>query len=164
MPVYKYTARDNKGKVVTGVVDALNDGNAVAILATKGLTVLGLEEKKGGSTKSRKAGKVPTDQLVMFTRMLATMVEAGMPLVQSLTALYEQTDPVKGRNLRAVLADVIGNVEKGNTLTESLARHPQVFDKLYVSMVRVGEEAGALPKVMADLAALRFSRRRPDFA
>ncbi|MDZ4816040.1 MAG: type II secretion system F family protein [Verrucomicrobiota bacterium] len=152
MPTYKYSARDTKGKVVTGVIDGLNDQNAISTLSAKGLIVLGLEVKKGGSTKVKKPGKVPNDQLVMFTRMVATMVDAGMPLVQALTALYEQTDPKKGKNLRLVLQDIIAHVEAGNSLTEALLRHPRVFDKLYTSMVKAGESGGLLAEILARLA------------
>ncbi|MDX2227255.1 MAG: type II secretion system F family protein [Verrucomicrobiae bacterium] len=152
MPTYKYSARDSKGKVVSGTIEGVNDANAATNLANKGLVVLGLEQAKGGGGGGKKGGKVPSEQLVMFTRMMATMVDAGMPLIQALTALYEQADPVKARNLRLVIQDLIQNVEKGNSLTESLARHPQVFQKLYVSMVRAGESGGLLAEILARLA------------
>ncbi|MDL5054713.1 type II secretion system F family protein [Oscillatoria laete-virens NRMC-F 0139] len=151
MPHYKYQARNAAGKIVSGTIEGVNDSNAVSQLASKGLVVMTMEQAKGGA--GSKTGAVTNEQLVMFTRMLATMVDAGIPLIQSLTALYEQSDPRKAAGLRRVLQDVISTVEKGSTMFEALSKHPKVFTKLYVSMVKAGEAAGLLAPILARLAS-----------
>ncbi len=151
MPKYKYQARNANGKIVSGTIEGVNDSNAVSQLAAKGLVVMSMEQAKGSS--GSKTGAVSNEQLVMFTRMLATMVDAGIPLVQALTALYEQSDPRKAPGLRRVLQDIISTVEKGSTLNEAFAKHPKVFTKLFVSMVKAGEAAGLLAPILARLAS-----------
>lgn len=150
MPKYKYQARNASGKILSGSIEGVNDSNAASQLAAKGLIVIALEQTKGGSGGG--SGSVSNEQLVMFTRMLATMVDAGIPLVQSLTALYEQTDPKKGAGLRKVLQDVIHTVEKGSPLFEAFNKHPKVFNNLFVSMVKAGESGGLLAPILARLA------------
>ncbi|MDZ4743940.1 MAG: type II secretion system F family protein [Verrucomicrobiota bacterium] len=151
MPYYKYQARNASGKIISGKIEGVNDSNAVSQLAAKGLVVMSMEQAKGGA--GSKTGKVTNEQLVMFTRMLATMVDAGIPLIQSLTALYEQSDPKKAAGMRKVLQDVISTVEKGSSLFEAFSKHPKVFDKLFVSMVKAGEAAGLLAPILARLAS-----------
>ena len=80
------------------------------------------------------------------------MIEAGISLVQALTALYEQCDPKRQRSMRYVISDVIGRVQSGETFNESIAKHPRVFSRLYVSMVKAGETGGLLAEILDRLA------------
>ena len=80
------------------------------------------------------------------------MIEAGISLVQALTALYEQCDPKRQRSMRFVISDVIGRVQSGETFNESIAKHPRVFSRLYVSMVKAGETGGLLAEILDRLA------------
>ena len=92
MLTFAYQARDTSGKVVSGVQEALNEDNAINTLMTRGLLVLSIQQKS--ASKSRRIGKnVKETDLVLFTRQLATMIDAGLPLISGLTALYEQSDP-----------------------------------------------------------------------
>ena len=98
MITFSYQARDAGGRIVSGIQEALNEDNAVTSLMSRGLMVLSLHRKAGSRQSRRKTTKVKETDLVLFTRQLSTMVEAGISLVQALTALYEQADP-SGRAL-----------------------------------------------------------------
>lgn len=152
MITFSYQARDASGKIVSGVHDALNEDNAVTSLMSRGLMVLSLQKKAAVSRQKNKVWSVKETDLVLFTRQLSTMIEAGISLVQALTALYEQSDPKRQRNLRSVISDVIARVQGGETFNESIARHPRVFNRLFVSMVRAGEAGGLLAEILDRLA------------
>lgn len=152
MITYAYQARDASGRIVTGIQDAINEDNAVTSLMSRGLMVLSLQKKAGTSKAGKKAWTVKETDTVLFTRQLATMIEAGISLVQALTALYEQSDPKRQRNLRQVISDVTTRVQGGETLHESIAKHPRVFNRLYVSMVKAGEHGGLLAEILDRLA------------
>ena len=93
MMTFSYQARDASGNIVTGIQDAINEDNAVTSLMSRGLMVLSLQQKAAASRTKNKVWTVKETDLVLFTRQLATMIEAGISLVQALTALYEQCDP-----------------------------------------------------------------------
>ena len=153
MITFSYQARDPSGKIVSGVHEALNEDNAVTSLMGRGLMVLSLQKKAAAATRGRKkAWSVKETDLVLFTRQLSTMIEAGISLVQALTALYEQADPKRQRNLRHVISDVITRVQAGETFNESIAKHPRVFNRLFVSMVKAGEAGGLLAEILDRLA------------
>ena len=152
MITFSYQARDASGRIVTGVHDALNEDNAVTSLMGRGLMVLSLQKKAmSGRTRTRKWTVKETD-IVLFTRQLSTMIEAGISLVQALTALYDQSDPKRQRNLRNVISDVTTRVQGGETFNESISKHPRVFDRLFVSMVKAGEAGGLLAEILDRLA------------
>jgi len=152
MNTFSYQARDASGKIVSGIQDALNEDNAVTSLMSRGLMVLSLQQKAATKRSRTKNWSVKETDLVLFTRQLSTMVEAGISLVQSLTALYDQCDPKRQRNLRNVISDVTTRVQGGETFHESIAKHPRVFDRLYVSMVKAGEHGGLLAEILDRLA------------
>ena len=120
MITYAYQARNSDGKTVAGVADAINEENAVSILMARGLMVLSLEEK-AVLRSSRKAAKVSDSDLVLFTRQLATMVEAGLPLLTSLTALHEQSDPRRQAGLKTVIGEIMSRVQQGDTFNEAIS-------------------------------------------
>jgi type IV pilus assembly protein PilC len=152
MITFSYQARDASGRIVTGVHDALNEDNAVTSLMGRGLMVLSLQKKAmSGRTRTKKWTVKETD-IVLFTRQLSTMIEAGISLVQALTALYDQSDPKRQRNLRNVISDVTTRVQGGETFNESISKHPRVFDRLFVSMVKAGEAGGLLAEILDRLA------------
>ncbi len=151
MYTYAFQARDSSGKIIAGVQDALNEENAITSLMSRGLMVLSIQQKSAAS-KRKKLSTVKDQDVVMATRQLATMVDAGIPLVGALTALYETADPKKQAGLRNVLGDVTGRVQGGESFNGSLAKHPLVFNRLYVSMVRAGEAGGLLAEILDRLA------------
>ena len=149
---FSYQARDQAGKIVSGIQDALNEDNAVTSLMSRGLMVLSLQRKSVASRAKKKTGKVRETDLVLCTRQLSTMVEAGISLVQALTALYDQCDPKRQKGLREVLSDVTTRVQGGETFNDAIAKHPRVFDRLFVSMVKAGEHGGLLAEILDRLA------------
>src|SRR4051812_2689175 len=151
MLTFAYQARDNNGRVVSGVQEGLNEENAINTLMGRGLMVLSIQQK-GASKMTRARAKVSDSDLVIFTRQLATMVDAGLPLVAALTALFEQSDPKRQAGLRRVIGEVTACVQEGSTFNDAIAKHPQVFSRLYIAMVKAGESGGLLAGVLDRLA------------
>ena len=149
---FSYQARDGAGNIVNGIQDAINEDNAVTSLMSRGLMVLSLQQKAASSRSKNKVWTVKETDLVLFTRQLATMIEAGISLVQALTALYEQCDPRRQKSLRNVIGDVTARVQGGDTFNESIAKHPRVFNRLFISMVKAGEAGGLLSEILDRLA------------
>jgi type IV pilus assembly protein PilC len=152
MITFSYQARDMSGKIVSGIQDALNEDNAVTSLMSRGLMVLSLQAKSAATKTRKKVWTVKETDLVLFTRQLSTMIEAGISLVQAMTALYDQCDPKRQKNLRNIISDVTTRVQGGETFHESIAKHPRVFDRLFVSMVKAGEHGGLLAEILDRLA------------
>jgi type IV pilus assembly protein PilC len=152
MTTFAYQARDSAGKMISGVQEALNEDNAINTLMARGLMVLSIQQKAGGKVTAPK-GKVSETDLVLFTRQLATMVDAGLPLVGGLTALYEQADPKKQAGLRRVVGEVTALVQQGDSFFEAISKHPRIFSRLYVSMVKAGESGGLLAEILDRLAS-----------
>ncbi len=152
MITFSYQARDGSGRIVSGIQDALNEDNAITSLMSRGLMVLSLQKKTVATRARKRTWKVKETDLVLFTRQLATMIEAGISLVQALTALYEQADPKRQRSLRHIISDVTTRVQGGETFHESIGKHPRVFNRLFVSMVKAGETGGLLAEILDRLA------------
>jgi len=148
MPTYTYEARDAAGKTRRSTIEASDQSEATAALSQKGFVVLSIEEK-AVSRGGKLGGTVPETELVMFTRQLATMIDAGLPLVQSLSALTEQTTH---KNFRPILQQITSTIETGEPLSTTLAKFGQVFDRLYVNMVKAGESGGVLAEILDRLA------------
>jgi type IV pilus assembly protein PilC len=149
MPSYVYTARETaSGREIRNVVEAATEQAAIAALLNRNLLVVSIQEKVSKKGKTR-GGKVRLTDLVIFTRQLATMVDAGITIVQSLQALAEQTSD---KVMRDTIKDVSTRVESGESLSESLQKHPRAFNKLYVSMVGAGEKGGLLAEILGRLA------------
>ena len=149
MPTFAYTARETgSGKEIRNSIEALSEQAAIASLLNRNLLVVEIQEKlaKRGQTKG---GKVQLADLVVFTRQLATMVDAGIPIVQTLQALSEQTP---NKVMRDTIRDVCSRVESGESFSDSLQKHPKAFNRLYVAMVGAGEKGGLLSEIMARLA------------
>ena len=149
MPTYIYIARDAAtGKEIRGTLDASNEQTAIAALLNRNLLVISIQEKVGKKGKTI-GGKVPLQDLVIFTRQLATMIDAGLSIVQSLQALAEQTS---NKAMRDIIKDITARVESGDSLSEALSKHPKTFNRLYVSMVGAGERGGLLAEILSRLA------------
>jgi type IV pilus assembly protein PilC len=149
MPSYSFTARETaSGREIRSTVEAATEQAAVAALLNRSLLVVSIEEKvsKKGKTKG---GKVRLADLVVFTRQLATMIDAGIAIVQSLQALSDQSP---NKVMRDVIRDICTRVESGESFSEALQKHPKAFGKLYVSMVAAGEKGGLLAEILARLA------------
>ena len=149
MPSFAYTARETvTGREIRSTVEALTEQAAIAALLNRNLLVVSIQEKiaKRGKTEG---GKVALADLVVFTRQLATMIDAGIAIVQSLQALAEQTP---NKIMRDTIRDICSRVESGESFSEALQKHPKAFNKLYCSMVAAGEKGGLLAEIMGRLA------------
>lgn len=148
MAAYVWRARTMSGEVQSGEIEADNEGSVVAQLRRNRLVPLSVKPKPRDISFSF-GERVGIKDLVIFTRQFATMINAGLPLVQSLDILGQQT-PKKGfaGRIKQVLADV----EAGNTLADSLRKHPKLFTDLYVNMVAAGEAGGILDVILLRLA------------
>lgn len=149
MASYAYTARDSaSGREIRSSIDAVTEQAAIATLLNRNMLVVSIQEKVGKKGKTS-GGRVALVDLVIFTRQLATMIDAGLAMVQSLQALAEQTT---SKVMRDVIKDVCARVEAGESFSESLQKHPRVFNRLYVCMVAAGEKGGLLAEILARLA------------
>jgi type IV pilus assembly protein PilC len=151
MLTFAYQARDANGSSVSGLQEALNEENAINTLMTRGLMVLSIQQKSVTKSASR-IGSVSETDVVLFTRQLATMIDAGLPLVSGLTALYEQCDPRKQLGLKRTIGDLSARVQSGDSFHEAITKHPRVFNRLYVAMVKAGESGGMLAEILDRLA------------
>ena len=149
MAVFTYQGRGSAG-TMTGEIEAADRTSAVGELRRRSVLVTQIAEKAGGRAPVKTGGKVKDREMAIFTRQFSTMIDAGLPLVQCLNILSEQSE---SKNLRAITGAVARTVEEGATLAESLRRHPRTFDDLYVNMVEVGETGGILDVVLQRLAA-----------
>ena len=145
MAAFTYTARDAKGELKSAMVEATNREDAISQLKKQRLNVIKIDEQ----TKKKKAGKVATRDIVIFTRMFSTMINSGLPLVQAMGILAEQSE---NPNLRDVTKAVVFDVESGNTVADALRKHPNAFTDLYVNMVAAGEAGGILDTILVRLA------------
>lgn len=152
MLTFAYQARDASGKTISGTQEALNEDNAINTLMTRGLMVLSISQKSVAKRTKTSVNISDTD-LVLFTRQLATMVDAGLPLVTALTGLFEQADPKRQAGLRQVIGDLSARVQQGESFNEAVSKYPRVFNRLFVSMVRAGESGGLLAEILDRLAA-----------
>jgi type IV pilus assembly protein PilC len=157
MPSFTYVARETAtGREIRSSVEAVNEQAAIAGLLSRNLLVVSIQEKVGKKGKTS-GGKVGLQDLVIFTRQLATMIDAGLAMVQSLQALAEQTT---NKVMRDVIKDICARVEAGDSFSEALQKHPKSFDRLYYSMVSAGEKGGLLAEIMARLATYLESTAR----
>lgn len=149
MPSYTYLAREAvSGREIRSSLDASSEQAAIASLLNRNLLVVTIQEKVGRKGKTA-GGSVALADLVVFTRQLATMLDAGLAMVQSLQALAEQTS---NKVMRDVIKDVCSRVEGGDSFSQALVKHPKVFNRLYVCMVDAGEKGGLLAEILARLA------------
>ena len=149
---FTYTAIDKNGKRTAGAMEATSKANATESLKSHGLKPLSVKPQSGLSNKIPFVGdnrKVKSKELMIFTRQLSTMINAGVPLVRSMATLQSQTDnPSLRRHIDAVTKDV----ESGMALADALEKHPAIFSPIYVNMVRAGEAAGILDEILKKLA------------
>lgn len=148
---YKYQATTKTGQNIVGVAEAGSKKAIITILHRQGLHPILIEPQKKSllNWKVKKSKKVKLSELVIFTRQLATMVSAGVPLPRSLNALQKN---IENDYFRKVLAGVCKDIESGQSLGDSFAKYPKVFSHVYVNMVRAGEQGGILDAILKRLA------------
>lgn len=153
---YKYTARTQEGKEITGSIDAASLDLAVGSLQRKNLIITFIEpvgEKSTGLGRLLSFldffSSVKMQDIVLFSRELATLFEAKVPIVNSLNIIISETE---NKTLRRRLSDVLDDIQGGISLSQALSRHPHLFSRFYVSMVKSGEESGKLEEIFKFLA------------
>jgi type II secretory pathway component PulF len=147
---YKYTARDPaNGEKIEGTIDADNEQFAAKLIQQQGYSPLKIEldEKKGFLGFGE---KIKGKDKIIFSRQLATLINAGLPLVQSLNSVMNQT---KNTAMKSVLATIISDVEGGKNFSVSLGQHPKVFNQIFVNLVAAGEVSGTLDRALERLAS-----------
>lgn len=155
MATFSYTAHNKRGEMQKGTVVAMDQSGAAANLNERGLTPILIKldsGKKGGINLgflSKFGGKVKLTDKMVFSRQFATMINAGIPISQSLSILHSQTT---NKKLKEVLGDAAKKVEGGAPLSSALADHPDVFSPIYINMVKAGEAGGMLDEVLERLA------------
>ncbi len=176
MPQFLYVAMDSDGKERKGKIDSPSEEQAAAALKKQNLYPTSIKSAKGesptvnkkktGTSAKKKGGGlnislgtpvIKRKQLTLFTRQLAILLDAGLPLIRSLKTLERQSrDPI----VKMVLAETSDAVESGSTFSEALAKNPKSFDKLFLNMIRAGEAAGAMETILNRLAAFMESSAR----
>src|SRR6185369_8914463 len=148
---FRYTARDpSTGQYVKAEVQAEDEQSASKLIRKEGLVPIDIKLAEKSATGFRSHfNRVRTKDKVIFSRQLSTLINAGLPLVQSLRTVNGQT---QSKPLKIVVSKVIADVEAGSTLSAAFARHPQVFNRVYVSLIAAGETSGTLDKALERLA------------
>jgi type IV pilus assembly protein PilC len=146
MATFTYTARAFNGDLRTATIDASSRDDVIAQLRKQRLSVVKIDQD---ASKKIGKGSIKTRDVVIFTRQFSTMINSGLPLVQALTILAEQTD---NKALAEVTKKVVFDVESGNTVADALSKHPRAFTNLYVNMVAAGEAGGILDTILMRLA------------
>jgi type IV pilus assembly protein PilC len=162
MPDFKYEAKDSSGKKQEGTLSAATQEEAQADLQKRGLSVVSVvaagagKQPQPGALQAFLSGKVTAKsarvklkELVIFTRQLATMISAGIPLLECLEILAEQ---MENPGFKAVMEEIVFDVRGGTDLSTALSKHPRVFEDIYVNMVRAGEVSGQIDEILVRLA------------
>lgn len=150
MKKFRYKVRDKTGKLITGVVEAQNEQSAAKLLRDRGYIVLSLTQAitAFSASFSQYKNRVSKSDVVGFTRQLATMVNAGLPITESLSILQLQANG----SMQPVVTQILADVEGGQSFSSALKAHTKVFNGSYIALVKAGETGGVLDKVLARLA------------
>lgn len=152
MPIFNYVAKDQLGKTLNSTIEADDQNAVIERLRQQNLIIVSISE---GKTKPKSfltaatQKKIKIDDLVVFSRQLATMVDSGIPLVQGLDILSEQ---LENKSFKEIIAKTRHDIETGSSLSEAIGRHPKVFSSLYINMVKAGESSGMLDDILDRLA------------
>jgi type IV pilus assembly protein PilC len=155
MPQFEYVVKDETGRDLSGVQEAESVQALVTAFRSKRYTIVKVKEVRKGTVSTRlkvrkKKKRIKLDDLVVFTRQLATMIEAGVPVVQALDILSEQMD---NPSFQRICREIYSSVEGGQNLSDSMEGHKKVFSTLFVSMIRAGEISGQLHEILDRLAS-----------
>lgn len=150
MAVFRYNAKNEHGEAVKGKVEARNETQAASILRTRGLLVVSVQpfSEDSFATLKNLASGVKFDDVVNMTRQMATMVTAGLPLTEALSILSQQSKPAMAQ----LIGELQRDIEGGSSFAKALEKHPKVFSRVYVQLVRAGETGGILDTIMQRLA------------
>lgn len=152
MPIYKVVAKNKRGRILKEEVEAVNEKIALMQLKRRNLIVkkIKLKPKDLFGNVAFMQPKVKSKDIVIFTRQFSTMIDAGLPLIQGLNILAEQTE---NKTFKGVLKNITKDVESGATLAEAMRQYPNIFDDLFVNLISAGEIGGILDTILQRLAA-----------
>lgn len=154
MPIYNCTVIDAKGQVSKTTVIAVNQAEAAADLAGRGMTPMAITESEGGSGSFSledifiKIGRIRRQEIALFLRMMSSLIASGITITEAITVLHEQ---MENRKFKHVLGEIKTNIEAGTSFSDALAAHGNIFPYTAVSMVRAGELGGILEVVLDSL-------------
>lgn len=143
MENFSYTVRNSEGKTLRGVIEADSEKSVIEHLQKEGFTIFSISRAKKKTRKQK--GKISTDDLVVFSRQLTTLIESGIPVVEALGVLEAQ---IENDYFKGVVSLVLKEVKEGTSFSNALLKHPQVFPEIYLSMVKAAEISGNLPEVL----------------
>jgi type IV pilus assembly protein PilC len=152
MLTFSYVARDSKtGEKVKAEVQAENEQSAAKLIRNEGLAPLDIvmKDAAGNGIISRLKNRVKAKDRILFARQLSTLINAGLPLIQSLRSVFDQT---QSKPFKVVISHVISDVEAGSSFSVALGRHPRVFNQIFVSLIAAGETSGTLDKALERIA------------
>jgi type IV pilus assembly protein PilC len=160
MPLFEYFVKDPKGKDQHGTQEASDLNSMVTALRSQGYIIIRIAEAKkqsdfvkglvGPSKSEGKSGSIKIDDLVIFSRQMATLVAAGIPIVQALDILAEQSEKAK---LKSILRDIHREVQGGKSFSEALVKHKKIFSDLFINLIKAGETSGSLEEILDRLAS-----------
>ena len=170
MAKFKYTAIDQNGKHKTGSIDAESQDDASSKVSAMGLMPTNITAGGGSSAKTKKVAKakgksggmnfgkvIKPEELTTFTRQLATLLQAGLPLLRAIEVMIRQE---KNLRFKECLEQIADQVKSGNTFSDGLLQHPKIFDRLFVNMIKAGEAGGVLDVVLSRLAGFMEKAQR----
>ncbi len=152
MPNFSYTAKDSKtGEVIHAEVQASSESAVVKIIKDSGLTPTDIKQvnSKVANPLNKLRNRIRTKDKILFSRQMSTLINAGLPLVQSLRQVHKQT---QNKPLQDVISQTIADVEGGATFSDALSNHPKAFDSIYVNLIAAGEASGTLDKALDRIA------------
>lgn len=153
MPIFQYVARNPQGKMISGSTQAASQSEVVRFLREQGLTPTSIQAGAGGVAKTKaakgKGGAPKLEDAVIVSRQMATMIRAGLPLIEVLDILADQADKA---SIKKILREIEKDVESGSSFTEAIQKHPRLFDTFFISMVRAGEASGMLDSILDQVA------------
>lgn len=150
MLTFQYTAKTSDGKPAKGLVEAETESSAAKLIIAQGLTPLEIHAKgQSSSIVSKLTNRISSKDKIIFSRQMSTLINAGLPLTQSLRTVAEQTS---NKAFTVVINQIVSSVEGGTSLAESLAKHPKVFNDVYIALVAAGESSGTLDQALERIA------------
>lgn len=144
MAVFEYSIKDKAGKVSKGTIEDVSAAKVRERLHGQGVLILSIKPKKQAFKKVT-SGRVKQDEVVIFSRQLTTLIESGIPLVQSMDILMEQT---RNAYFKSIISTISSDIKEGNAFNVAISKHPKVFSEFYVSMVKAGETSGKLAEIV----------------
>lgn len=150
MKKFTYEARDKAtGNIVKSLVQAESESEAAKALTAQGYMPLSIKEEVEGGWLARFTNRISSKDKIVFSRQLATLIGAGLPLTQSLHTVFEQT---ANKKMQEIVQEIIADVEGGKTLSSAFGKHPEVFNKIFIALVTAGEASGTLDDALKRIA------------